>query len=389
MNDIFYISKLIIKKKIKALSDGEKLQLKKFKKEFPFIKEVEIEELIGELDSYSAIDKEKAWNAIEKKYKQRKEKPVFKLFKKSWYKFAAAAILVGVLATTYFFQDSIFNTSIETKPTIVNTNTLEPGTDKATLTLANGEQIPLEKGASYQTSNANSNGEQIVYRSDAQSKELAYNYLTIPRGGQFHIVLSDGTEVWLNSDSQLKYPVNFIEGKTRTVELVYGEAYFDVSPSTLHKGSNFKVFNQSQEIEVLGTEFNIKAYKDETNVYTTLVEGSVAVAFDGGKENLIPSQQSNLDILNSTVVVAKVDVYNEILWKDGVFTFEAMTLKDITKVLSRWYDTDFVFEDIAIEQNKFNGSLNRKLKINEILDIIKNFGKIKDYEINEKTIVIK
>ena len=175
----------------------------------------------------------------------------------------------------------------------------------------------------------------------------------------------------------------------RQVELVYGEAYFDVSPSTLHKGANFKVFNQSQEVEVLGTEFNIKAYKDETNVYTTLVEGKVDVIIDYNKQSLIPNQQLNLDINTNASIVKNVDVYNEISWKDGVFTFEGKPLKDIVKVLSRWYDVDFVFEDKASEEKRFNGSLNRKLKINEILDIIKKFNKIKNYEINEKTVIIK
>ena len=100
--------------------------------------------------------------------------------------------------------------------------------------------------------------------------------------------MSDGTQVWLNSESQLKYPVNFIKGQTRQVELVYGEAYFDVSPSVEHNGAKFKVFNQSQEVEVLGTEFNVKAYKDETNIYTTLVEGRVVIDNGALKQSLLP-----------------------------------------------------------------------------------------------------
>ncbi len=303
-------------------------------------------------------------------------------------KYPAAAIIVFGLG--YFFKDNIFNTPVKPDPIIVNTNIILPGTDKATLTLEDGSVVALEKGNNYETQNVKSNGEEIIYDAGERSKaEMAYNYLTIPRGGQFFVKLSDGTQVWLNSESKLKYPVNFIEGESRNVELIYGEAYFDVSPSTLHKGSKFKVFNQSQEIEVLGTEFNIKAYKDETSVYTTLVEGKVAVGFNGGKENLVPNQQSDLNILSGIITVTKVDVFNEISWKEGVFTFESKPLKEITKVLSRWYDVDIIFDDKASEEKRFNGSLNRKLKINQILDIIKNFDKIKDYEINKKTIVIK
>lgn len=327
----------------------------------------------------NAINETADWKSLKTKI----DVPVRKLY----WKYAAAASLLILVSLTIFLNKE--NKVQLDEPIITNTN-IEPGTDKATLTLGDGTQIALEKGESLKTQNANSNGEEIIYKANqGDTKEVAYNYLTIPRGGQFFIKLSDGTQVWLNSETQLKYPVSFKKGETRQVELVYGEAYFDVSPSTLHKGSNFKVFNQSQEIEVLGTEFNIKSYKDETNVYTTLVEGSVAVAFDGGKENLIPSQQSNLNILNGSVTIAKVDVYNEISWKEGVFTFEGKPLKDIVKVLSRWYDVDFVFVDKASEEKRFNGSLNRKLKINEILDIIKNFGKIKGYEIDGKTIMIK
>ncbi len=390
MNDIFYISRLIIKKKIKALTDAEKLQLEQFKKEFPFIKEVEIEELIGGLDSYSAIDKEKAWKAIEKKYKQRNQKPVFRLFKKSWYKFAAAAILVGVLATTYYFKDAIFNTAIETPPAIVNTNAIEPGTNKATLTLSDGSVVELEKGNVITTQNANSNGEQIVYTSEDKNKsKIEYHYLTIPRGGQFYVVLSDGTEVWLNSETQLKYPVVFVEGQTREVELVYGEAYFNVSSSTKHKGAKFKVINQAQNVEVLGTEFNIKAYKDEENIYTTLVEGKVSVNAKNNNKVLKPSEQSNLNLLNDGITVSQVNVYNEISWKDGIFSFEQKSLGEITKVLSRWYDVDFVIENKNLKDATFTGVLGKDQNIEKILSNIKTLSIIENYEIYGKTITLK
>src|SRR5690606_33390781 len=147
-------------------------------------------------------------------------------------------------------------------------------------------------------------------------------YLTIPRGGQFNVVLSDGTEVWLNSDTQLKYPVNFVEGQDREVELVFGEAYFDVSPSTEHGGSKFKVMNNAQEVEVLGTEFNIKAYRDDINVYTTLVEGKVVVGNGDLKQYLTPNQLSHLNLENNSIKVRVVDVNVETSWKKGIFTFK-------------------------------------------------------------------
>lgn len=305
-------------------------------------------------------------------------------------KYAAAAIIVFGLG--FFFRDNSFNQPAENDvtPVIVNTNNVEPGTDKATLTLEDGLTIVLEKGNSFQTLNANSDGEQIVY--DAyknKEQELVYNYLTIPRGGQFNIVLSDGTKVWLNSESQLKYPVRFLNGETRQVELVYGEAYFDVTPSLENKGSKFVVLNDAQEVEVLGTEFNIKAYKDETNIYTTLVEGKVAVAYNGKSQNLSPSLQSNLNTLSKTVSVAQVDVNNEISWMEGKFSFKGKPLKEIMKVISRWYDVEVVIKNKELEEVTFRGVFGKNRNLEEILTTLQTLSLIKKYEINGKIITLE
>lgn len=306
--------------------------------------------------------------------------------------FRYAAMFVGVLVITFFFRNNIFNTSIETTSIIVdsNVNNIKPGTDKATLTLGDGSVVTLEKGSSFQTDNIKSNGEQIIYKSGVSNKkvEVTYNYLTIPRGGQYFIELSDGTKVWLNSESQLKFPVNFIEGETRKVELVYGEAYFDVSPSVEHSGSKFKVLNQMQEIEVLGTEFNIKAYKDESNIYTTLVEGKVLIGNGIVKQNLVPSQQSNLNTETNTIIIEKVDIKEVISWKYGTFRFVDKPLTDIMKVISRWYDVDVVFENKELESVEFIGTIDKNQSIEEILLIMKS-SSINSFEINNKTVTLK
>tara|TARA_R110000764_G_scaffold103065_1_gene188683 strand:- start:21528 stop:22697 length:1170 start_codon:yes stop_codon:yes gene_type:complete len=303
--------------------------------------------------------------------------------------YAAAAVVTGLLVTGYFLKDNIFSKTVETNTRIISNN-INIGSEKATLTLEDGTQVALEKGNTYQTPNASSNGEVIVYGADKsdEAKEV-YNILTIPRGGQFHLVLSDGTAVWLNSESQLRYPVNFIRGQIRKVELVYGEGYFAVSPSTEHAGSKFIVSNQSQEIEVLGTEFNIKAYKEEANIYTTLVEGKVLINTTNSKRELEPSQQANLNLNDNSIAIATVNVYNEISWKDGVFSFRKKPLVEIMKVLSRWYDMDVNFENPELEKAGFNGVLGKDQNIEDILNTIKNFGVIKDYEIINKTILLK
>ncbi|WP_242083160.1 FecR family protein [Aestuariivivens sediminis] len=393
MKDVFHISQLIIKRKLNILTNLEKEELERLKQKYPFSSDVKIEDLINKNSLNSAINKEKAWEAIEVKSKlaQRRPKRVFKLLYRSWHKYAAAAVVVGILATTYFFKDNLFITSVEKEvsPTIVNTNTIEPGTDKAVLTLEDGSQISLEKGNNLQTNNAISNGEEIVYKnSDSELVELVYNHLTVPRGGQFVIELSDGTKVWLNSESQLKYPVNFIEGQAREVELVYGEAYFDVSPSSEHNGAKFKVLNKVQEVEVLGTEFNIKAYKNETNVYTTLVEGKVAVNFESTQQYLKPNQQSNLNVKTKNIMVSDVDVYDEISWKEGVFSFDRKPLYEIVKVLSRWYDVEIIFKNTNLKTVKFNGILEKNQSIEEILSIMKSTS-INNYVITDKTIILE
>jgi len=263
------------------------------------------------------------------------------------------------------------------------------GSDKATLTLEDGSVIALEKGKSYTKGNASSNGEKLVYNSNGKSAAIANNLLTIPRGGQFFVQLADSTKVWLNSESQLKYPVAFVDGETRQVELVYGEAYFEVSPSTKHKGSRFKVKTQEQNVEVIGTEFNIKAYRDEPAIYTTLVEGVVAVSNAAKKQILTPSQQSKITEYNGNISVSEVDVYNEISWRKGLFVFKGMPLKDIARVLSRWYDVDIVFADPALGNVKFNGVLNKNQKLEDILTTIKNINFINAYEKKDNKIIIK
>lgn len=392
MNDIFLIAKLLIKKRLKTLTASEELQLMKFYKEYPFASDIQIEDLVDKIEGYSNINKQKAWESIVNKSQSRKEKPVYSIFVKKWFKYAAAAIVLGVLTTTYLWKDKIINSSVETSPTIVkaSTNSIEPGTDRATLTLDDGSVVTLEKGITYQTQNANSNGQQIIYDAgNKKTSEITYNYLTIPRGGQFFIKLSDGTQVWLNSETQLKYPVAFSAEETRVVELVYGEAYFDVSPSTEHKGAKFKVFNQSQEVEVLGTEFNIKAYKDETNIYTTLVEGKVAIRSRGQYDKLIPGQQSNLNLENKSVTITQVNVNEETSWRNGIFSFRGKPLKDIMKVISRWYNVDIVFENKNLENITFKGVLGKNQDIQDILETIKKLSTIKNYEIKDKQIILK
>ncbi|AUP79962.1 FecR family protein [Flavivirga eckloniae] len=317
--------------------------------------------------------------------KDTSTKKARKLFLTPIFKYAAA-ILIFVSAGYFFLTKD--KPVKDNTPIIVN-NKIKIGTDKATLTLSEGSSINLEKGKKYTTDNLNSNGEEIIYNSQpATSPKIAYNYLTIPRGGQFSVKLSDGTQIWLNSESQIKYPVAFIKGQTREVELIYGEAYFDVTSSTKHHGAKFKVAHNMQEVEVLGTEFNIKAYQDEVHVYTTLVEGKVGVSNGAETVVLKPKEQSIVGD-SKDIETKNIDIYNEISWREGVFSFEGKSLKSIMKVLSRWYDMDVTFNNAELEDVRFIGVLGKEQKIEEILNTITDLGFINSYEINNKKIVLK
>jgi len=329
------------------------------------------------------VDKEKAWFEIQRKIKQKNKT-------KFYWKFAAAASIALLISISFIYLKN--NDNLENNNSVVISKSIEPGNDKAILTLENGADISLEKGKKYSSTNLESNGEKLIYntKENYSSKEVKYNYLTIPRGGQFFVELSDGTKVWLNSDSKLKYPVRFIKGKSREIALIYGEAYFDVSPSTAHKGASFKVHTQMQQIEVLGTEFNLKAYKEEVEITTTLVEGKVAIGLGDGipKEYLKPQEQSRYNTETKKMNIAVVDIHNEISWRKGLFSFKNKPLKEIMVVLERWYDVEVIFKNKETEDITFNGVLNKKQRIEEILALIKNSNNI-DYKILDKKIVIQ
>lgn len=304
-------------------------------------------------------------NALNKSLQEINKK---RLQVKKLFRYGIAASIIALLGFGYYMVNNNTN-----NVKVATQNNIQAGTYKATLTLEDGSKITLEKGQDYVTNNIKSNGTELIYNNTLEPKsEIAYNYLTIPRGGQFVLNLSDGTKVWLNSESQLKYPKNFISGETRTVELIYGEAYFDVSPSTANNDAKFKVLNNQQTVEVLGTEFNIRAYKEDTSILTTLVEGKVMVSNNVNQAILKPNEQSIIASNNNEITVNKINVYNEISWKDGVFSFKNKPLKEIMMVLSRWYDIDVEFKNHTIETELFGGSFDKTQNIEEILTMIQN-----------------
>jgi ferric-dicitrate binding protein FerR (iron transport regulator) len=174
------------------------------------------------------------------------------------------------------------------------------------------------------------------------------------------------------------------------VELIYGEVYFKVSPSTEHKGAGFHVLTKSQEIDVLGTEFNIRAYDNDSIMATTLVEGKISIKRGEVSKTLIPSQQAKISKDSDKIDIQEVEVSQEISWVNGLFSFNEKPLEEILIVLSRWYDTEVVFENAKQKRFVFTGVLERTDAVEDIIKLIEatSEGQIK-FEIKEKTIIIK
>jgi len=353
------------------------------------------EEILSDLNDKSYwADREQALSGInvDKEWKSLENRIIIPEKKKQYYwKYAAAAVLIIGFGVGVFYNSSMFD---RLSPEATSSRELiVAGSDKAILTLENGEEVELADETSYNTDDANLVNSELLYTKElAPTKKpangMSYNILTIPRGGKFLVQLSDGTRVWLNSDSQLKYPVYFIQGQPREVELVYGEAYFDVSHSTDNGGDSFVVKQERQKIEVLGTEFNISAYKDDEHIYTTLIKGSVAINNDQSTEILKPGEQAVNQNKTSNIKISKVEVAYATAWKDGFFMFQDETLSSMMQQLSRWYDVKVEFVNTEKQNYTFAGTLKRTDHIEKLLKSLEQTGEV-TFEIKDKTIMIK
>lgn len=311
------------------------------------------------------IDLEKSWDKI-----------ASKTYRKTYYRYAVVAVAVVLVGIAFLINHKNSPPEISTETSIAKTkDSIKTGTDKAILTLEDGSKVELSGTDSYRSANASSDGKQLIYKKDVPyQNKTEYNTLTIPTGGQFYMVLSDGTKVWLNSETQLKYPITFIPNKPRTVELLYGEAFFEVAPKG--ESERFLVQAKGQTTKVLGTAFNIKSYENDAFITTTLVEGEIELADGQNTNTLSPNQQSVLDLASKKITIAVVDVYEEVAWKEGVFSFKNKPLVDIMQVLARWYDIQVEFSHLDKADITFTGVFNKKQPITNILTIIENTNEV-------------
>jgi transmembrane sensor len=281
---------------------------------------------------------------------------------------AAAAVLLIIFGGMLFYrsaqmrQDEMPIAGSEGQGTAIL-----PGSTKASLRLANGQIVPLDSAADRLVAQQGSVNIRmwhggLAYEKQGHGGSMTYNTLITHNGEQYSLVLSDGTKVWLNSASSLYFPVAF-DGRERRVE-VSGEAYFEVAKDP---GKPFYVASNGQEIEVLGTHFNVKAYPNGGAVETTLLQGKVRV---NGKFALSPGQQAQLK--NGTVSVKdKVNVNAVIAWKDGRFNFDNADVSEVLRQLERWYDIQVVLP-AGRTSDHFSGTIPRSASFDQVLRILQN-----------------
>ena len=281
---------------------------------------------------------------------------------------AAAVILLVIFGGRIGLQSPV---PAETEPVVAELPAIRPGVTRATLTSETGERITL--GADEASNSARIDS----YTSKAPEHETPLQLcLDVPRGGEFRIVLEDSTEVWLNAESRLTYPESF-SGSERRVA-VTGEAYFKVARD---EARPFYVETDGQLVRVYGTEFNIRSYAEDRDVYTTLVSGSIALSrLDdrrSGELLLTPGHQALFNKTDEATSVKEVDTQVVTSWRHGRFVFEEQNLEQIMRDLSRWYDFDYAFEDDTLRQIVFMGSIPRYSEFATALAILEKSGGLK------------
>jgi ferric-dicitrate binding protein FerR (iron transport regulator) len=278
------------------------------------------------------------------------------------------------------------------KPTVMPD--IPPGGNKATLTLADNTTIDLDEAKEGVVSKQGNQeivkrkGGQLAYQGSvkgAGSPSITFNVLSTPRGGQYQLLLPDGSKVWLNAASSLRYPTKFA-GQQRLVELT-GEAYFEIAPNAKmpfrvavagHAGSPVQV-------DVLGTSFDVKAYKDESVVNTTLLNGSVRVTAGAGSVVVKPGEKAAYTG-GDAIRVGETDVEEAVAWKNGLFKFNEATIEDVMRQLSRWYDVEVKYENGA-PKDLFQGEIYRNVNVSRVLKVLEASGV--HFRVEGKTIIVQ
>jgi transmembrane sensor len=302
------------------------------------------------------------------------------------FKIAIAAVLfiaVGIFLYPHL-RPLVKENEIAKKAVIV------PGGNKAYLTLGNGKRIELNDASRGQLAKEagveirKTGDGQLVYSIKEQpaSDQTLINTIETPKGGRYQVLLPDGTKVWLNAASKLTYPVSFTAKDSRKVEL-NGEAYFEVAKNDRLP---FRVKTALQEIEVLGTHFNVMAYDDEKIIKTTLLEGAVKVAANHKQSLLYPGQQADLNRENQQIRITTAVKNKSVAWKNGYFMFTGDTIEDIMKQVGRWYDLEVEYRG-NMSNKQFGGTYSMDKDIHELMKGLELTGMI-HYKIEGRRIIV-
>jgi ferric-dicitrate binding protein FerR (iron transport regulator) len=279
---------------------------------------------------------------------------------------AVAATLILLIAGLYYYRNTRQTRDIVQAPAPQQPHDIAPGRTRATLTLSNGQTIALDpssNGILGHDSGVNiSNTDSVLtYKGNSDSRSLAFNTLSTAKGEQYSVTLSDGTKVWLNAASILRFPIQFT-GEDRRVE-VTGEAYFEVARDA---SKPFFISSGDMHVQVLGTSFNINAYANEPIVRTTLLEGAVRI---NHRVDLSPHQQSRIEKGGDIKVLKDIDVDEVVAWKNGAFSFNNADITTVMRQLERWYDIEVVYEGDK-PADVFYGGISRSSTLMEVLKIL-------------------
>lgn len=380
VNRYLFIARLICKERIVGLDDSERDQLEVWRHEsdrqgrvFSNLQNINVDELENR---YEGMDVGQKWNDFRKLQSRRKKRIRISVS-------VAASICLLIMSALWVGVEHSEDERVVLAEQGIQNN--------VSLVLANGEtvdisnplggKVKLDQGAKLYE------GQCLEYaRMDSLwEKELEYNELIVPKGTFYHLILSDGTKVWLNADSRIKYPVSFGKGK-RKVSLC-GEGYFEVSRDTLRP---FIVSTDKMDVKVLGTTFDINTYEDEGRSYMVLVEGLVEVSVGKGESRIITPgdiAEVNMHDVPAGIQVSKCDVGHYIAWKEGNFSFRNASLTEILKRVSRYYDVTIIREQM-FEEEYYTGDLSHDVSLESLLSVIEASTSV-SFKVERKVVYVQ
>lgn len=295
------------------------------------------------------------------------------LYRRKWTRIAIAAAILLLIGSTALMRFMLNKRSAPSPPLVTQAAvTVAPGSNKALLTLANGSTITLDSTARQVIQQGQTTirqyGGQLQYTAQGQPATASYNILHTPAGGQYQLTLPDGSKVWLNASSSLRFPTAFNSNERNVV--LTGEAYFEVAK---HAGMPFKVVANDITIEILGTHFNVNAYTDEQHIATTLFEGAVKVHNREQAVVLKPGQQAVYSHATHDLRSGPADMEGAVAWKNGYFKFSNENIQSVMRKIARWYDVDIEYRG-DVSDKALWGTISRFENIQEVLDMLEMTG---------------